>query len=111
MASGSEVPLILEAATKLADLGIASRVVSFPSWELFAAQDKTYRDSVLPPAIKARVAVEAGIAQGWERWVGDGGEVIAMARFGASAPAKVLFEEFGFTVANVIETVKRVLAR
>ena len=111
MASGSEVPLILEAAAKLTDLGIAARVVSFPSWELFATQDRAYRDSVLPPAIKARVAVEAGIAQGWERWVGHAGEIIAMTGFGASAPAKVLFEKFGFTVTNVIETAKRVLAR
>jgi transketolase len=109
MASGSEVALILEAAATLAETGVPSRVVSFPSWELFAAQDQAYRDSVLPPAIKARVAVEAGIAQGWERWVGDNGDTVCMTRFGASAPAKVLFEKFGFTAANVVEVAKRVL--
>jgi transketolase len=109
MASGSEVPLILEAAAKLAEAGVASRVVSFPSWELFAAQDKAYRDSVLPPSIKARVAVEAGVAQGWERWVGDEGETICMTHYGASAPAKLLFEKFGFTAANVVAAATRVL--
>lgn len=111
MASGSEVALVMEAGAKLAEGGIASRVVSFPSWELFAAQDKDYRDSVLPPAIKPRIAVEAGIALGWDRWVGEAGEIVAMTRFGASAPAKVLFEKFGFTAANIVETAKRALNR
>ncbi|OGO48550.1 MAG: transketolase [Chloroflexi bacterium RBG_16_64_43] len=111
MASGSEVALVLEAGAKLAEAGIASRVVSFPSWELFAAQDEAYRASVLAPSIRPRVAVEAGVAQGWDRWVGEAGEVIAMNRFGASAPAKVLFEQFGFTLVNVVEASMRVLKR
>jgi transketolase len=111
MASGSEVALVLEAGAKLAEAGIASRVVSFPSWELFAAQDKDYHASVLPPSIKPRIAVEAGVAQGWDRWVGEAGEIVAMTRFGASAPAKVLFEKFGFTAAHVVETSMRVLER
>ncbi len=109
MASGSEVALVLEAGARLAEAGIASRVVSFPSWELFSAQGKDYRNSVLPPQLKARVAVEAGVAQGWERWVGESGEILAMARFGASAPAKILFDKFGFTVTNIVEMAKRAL--
>ncbi len=102
MASGSEVSLIVEAGLRLAAEGVNVRLVSFPSWELFAAQDEEYRQAVLPPSVRARLAVEAGVAQGWERWVGDGGAVIAMDRFGASAPAKVLLEKFGFSVENVI---------
>ena len=78
------------------------RLVSFPSWELFSAQSQEYRDAVLPPQVTARLAVEAGIAQGWERWVGDGGAIISIEHFGASAPAKVIFTQIGFTVENVI---------
>jgi len=109
MASGSEVNLIVEAGLRLAAEAINVRLVSFPSWELFAAQEKAYRDEVLPPDVRARLAVEAGIAQGWERWVGDGGAVISMERFGASAPAKVLLEKFGFSVDNVIAKVKELI--
>lgn len=111
MASGSEVSLILTAADKLASEGVCVRVVSFPSWELFAMQDQTYRDSVLPPETKARLAVEAGVAQGWERWVGDHGTTISIQGFGASAPQKVLFEKYGFTVENVIDHAKKLLGR
>jgi transketolase len=103
MASGSEVSLTTEAGLRLAAEGINVRLISFPSWELFSAQGTEYRDKVLPPDVKARIAVEAGVAQGWERWVGDQGVVISMDRFGASAPARILFEKFGFTVEVVIE--------
>ena len=100
--SGSEVSLILGAQQKLADQGIAVRAVSMPSWELFDAQPQEYRNEVLPPSIRARLAVEAGIAQGWHKYIGDNGDVISLERFGASAPAKVVFEKFGYTVDNVV---------
>ncbi len=111
MATGTEVDLALKAGLKLAEEGIAARVVSFPSWELFEAQDASYRDSVLPSEIKLRVAIEAGISQGWERWVGDKGRIVALDRYGASAPAKVLMEKFGFTVENVIAQVHDLLKK
>lgn len=111
MASGSEVGLIFDAGAKLAAEGINVRLVSFPSWELFKAQDKAYQEQVLPANIKARVAVEAGITMGWERFVGDAGEVIGIDHYGASAPANILFKEFGFTTENVIQTAKRVLSK
>lgn len=103
MASGSEVTLILEAAQKLADEGKGVRVVSFPSWELFEKQDEAYRESVLPKSITRRLAVEAGATLGWERYAAS---VIGIDRFGASAPAKVIFEKLGFTVENVVERAK-----
>jgi transketolase len=103
MASGSEVQLIIEAGARLAAEGVNLRLVSFPSWELFAEQEQAYRQRVLPAGVRARLAVEAGVAQGWERWVGDYGEVISLERFGASAPCEVLFERFGFTVENVVD--------
>ncbi len=99
MASGSEVGLILEAAKKLADEGKSARVVSFPSWELFEKQDALYRESVLPKTIQKRLAVEAGSPLGWERYAKS---VIGINRFGASAPAKTIFEKFGFTVENIV---------
>ena len=103
MASGSEVDLILRAAANMAAEGINLRVVSFPSWELFERQDEAYRDQVLPPGIKKRLAVEAGVTQGWERWVGDSGRVIGIDHFGASAPGSTLMQEFGFSTGHVIE--------
>jgi transketolase len=103
MASGSEVSLIVDAGEKLVDQGKNVRLISFPSWELFEIQDQAYKDSVLPPEITARLAVEAGVAQGWKRWVGDRGKVISIEKFGASAPVAKLFEEYGFTVENVFE--------
>jgi transketolase len=109
MASGSEVSIIADAGRRLASEGVCVRVVSFPSWELFAMQDQAYRDSVLPPETKARLAVEAGVAQGWERWVGDYGTTISIQGFGASAPHKVMFEKYGFTVENVIDHAKKLL--
>jgi len=102
MASGSEVSLIVEAGLRLAAEGVNVRLVSFPSWELFSAQPQEYRDAVLLPQVTARLAVEAGIAQGWERWVGSHGDIISIEHFGVSAPAKVIFAQVGFTVENVI---------
>jgi len=103
MASGSEVDLIVKAGERLAPEGINLRLVSFPSWELFIKQDQTYQDSVFPPTIKNRLAIEAGTTLGWHRWVGDQGVVIGIDRFGASAPGEVVMAEYGLTVANVIE--------
>ena len=103
MASGSEVGLIVEAGQQLAAQAVNVRLVSFPSWELFTAQDQEYRQSILPGTVKARLAVEAGVSMGWERWVGDQGAVIAIDRFGASAPGETVFQELGFTVEHVVE--------
>lgn len=103
MASGSEVGLILEAAQKLADEGKGVRVVSFPSWELFEKQDEAYRESVLPKNIQKRLAVEAGAGIGWERYAQS---VVSIERYGASAPAKVIFEKLGFTAENVAAKAK-----
>ena len=111
MASGSEVSLITEAGARLASEGINVRLVSFPSWELFAEQDQDYRNLVLPPQVKNRLSVEAGVAQGWERWVGDHGDSISIQRFGASAPYKVIFEHFGLTVDNVIIRARQIISK
>ncbi|MGD0878176.1 MAG: transketolase [Anaerolineales bacterium] len=102
MASGSEVGLIVSAGKQLAAQSVKVRLVSFPSWELFAAQSLAYRDSVLPGTIRARLAVEAGVTMGWERWVGDKGAVLGLYRFGASAPAETVYRELGLTVANIV---------
>ena len=103
IATGSEVQLCNEAAHLLEADGIATRVVSMPCVERFAAQDQSYRDLILPPACRARLAVEAASPLGWDRWVGDAGAVMGMTTFGASAPAPHLFEHFGFTPARVAE--------
>jgi transketolase len=108
--TGSEVQLALAAAEWLAADGIGARVVSMPSWERFAALPQADRDAVLPPRVRARVAVEAGAAFGWERWVGDHGRVVGLDRFGASAPAEVLFEELGITAATVAAAARASLA-
>ena len=109
LATGSEVEVALGAQKLLAEEGIAARVVSMPSWELFEAQPRAYRDSVLPPEITARVAVEAATPLGWDRYVGPEGAVIGMTRFGASAPYQVLAREFGFTAENVAAQAKACL--
>jgi transketolase len=96
IASGSEVSLVVEAHEKLSAEGIPSRVVSMPSREIFDEQTQEYRDSVLPPSVKARVAVEQASTFGWERYVGSAGRVIGMTTFGASAPLKALQRKFGF---------------
>ena len=101
IASGSEVGLVVAARQKLQDQGVMARVVSMPSWELFDAQSKNYRQEVLLPSIHARLAVEAGASQGWHRYVGDRGDVLGVDRFGASAPGDVVMREYGFTVENV----------
>ncbi len=108
--SGSEVHLLVEAADRLAAENVAVRVVSFPSWELFEAQPEEYRHTVLPPKVTARLAVEAASPFGWERYVGPRGKAYGMTRFGASAPAKVLAREFGFTVEHVVELAREVVA-
>ncbi len=109
MASGSEVQIIIAAALELEKLGIATRLVSFPSWELFNAQPHEYREQVLPPQIPLRIAVEAGVAQGWERWVGDRGRILAMDRYGASAPFKAIYDQYGLTSARVLELANELL--
>jgi transketolase len=103
LASGTEVALAIEAAEALQGRNLSVRVVSMPSWRLFDIQPEAYRHQVLPPDVWARVAIEAGVPQGWHRYVGDRGEIIGMTRFGASAPSKTLYEKFGFTVEKVVE--------
>jgi transketolase len=111
IASGSEVGLIVAAAERLQGEGIAVRCVSMPSWELFEAQPRAYRDEVLPPEVAARLAVELGVAQGWRRYTGDRGDMLGIERFGASAPAEVLLREYGFTVDNVVLRARQLLAQ
>jgi transketolase len=102
IATGSEVSIAVEAQAKLLSNGIRARVVSMPSWELFAQQTAEYRDSVIPSDIPARVSIEAGVSLGWHRWVGDHGVVIGLDRFGASAPGSVLAKQFGFTADSIV---------
>ena len=103
IASGSEVPIALKAAEMMIAKGYPTRVVSMPSWELFDAQPAEYRDQILPPAVTAKIAIEAGSPQGWHRFVGSAGRVVALDHFGASAPAQTLFEKFGLTAERVVE--------
>ena len=102
--TGSEVQIALDAQAMLAEKGVAARVVSMPSWELFAEQSAEYREQVFPSAIKARVAIEAGVTLGWERYVGDAGKVIGLDHYGASAPYKTVYEQFGLTATAVANT-------
>ncbi|TLY49896.1 MAG: transketolase, partial [Gemmatimonadetes bacterium] len=102
IATGSEVELALGAYERLAAERIAARVVSMPSMELFARQPLEYRDAVLPPAVTARLAIEAASPQPWYRWVGETGAVLGIERFGASAPYQRIYQEFGLTVDNVV---------
>ena len=111
LASGSEVGLITAAADVLDREGIKVRCVSMPSWDLFDTQPPAYRNAVLPPAVTKRLAVEAGATLGWERYVGPAGDVIGIDHFGASAPAKVLLKEFGFSTDNVVARARKLLAR
>ncbi len=111
IASGSEVELCVGAKAALAEEGIKARVVSMPCMEDFEKQGKRYKESVIPSAVKARVCVEAGSSYSWYRYAGDKGEIVAMDTFGASAPAPLLFEKFGFTVQNVVEKAKKSLAK
>ncbi|HEX7332268.1 MAG TPA: transketolase [Pyrinomonadaceae bacterium] len=109
IATGSEVSLTLEAREKLQGEGVPTRVVSLPCWELFDEQSQEYRDEVLPPAVGARLAVEAGVRQGWDRFVGPKGDVICLDRFGASAPGDVALKELGFNVDNVVKHARALL--
>jgi transketolase len=109
IATGSEISLALEAREKLQEEGIATRVVSMPCWELFEDQPETYRDQVIPPSIPARLAIEAGVRQGWDRYVGAKGDVICLDRFGASAPGDVALRELGFNVDNIRKRAKSLL--
>ncbi len=112
IATGSEVALALEAGRKLAaDNGNGVRVVSMPCWEVFEQQPESYREEVLPQDVPARLSVEAGVAQGWERWVGDQGDSLALDRFGASAPGATVMAELGYTVDNVVARATAVLER
>jgi transketolase len=107
--TGSELQLAYRAAEALEGDGIPAQVVSLPCWELFERQEAAYREGVLPPSVRARVAVEAGVGLGWERWVGDDGAIVGLDHFGASAPAGTIFERFGFTVDRVVAVARGVL--
>jgi transketolase len=111
IATGSEVSVALEARHLLESQGVSTRVVSMPCVEWFEEQEQSYRDAVLPPGITARVSIEAGIAQGWHRYVGDRGSSVSIEHFGASADYKTLFKEFGITAENVVATAQRVLGQ
>ena len=110
IATGSEVSIALEAHNQLTREGVASRVVSIPCWDLFEAQPQSYKDTVLPPGVKARVSVEAGSKLGWERYVGLDGAIIGLNRFGASAPGEIVMRELGFTPEHIVKVAKSILA-
>jgi len=107
--TGSEVQLAVGAYEQLVKEGVKARVVSMPSWELFEQQSKEYRTSVFPPTVKKRIAIEALVTMGWEKYVGDNGRIIGMHSFGTSAPVDVIFKHFGFTVEHVVKTAKEIL--
>ena len=111
IATGSEVAVVIDAHEALASQGIRSRVVSMPSWDLFEHQPRSYRDSVLPPSVTARIAVEQGSVLGWDRYVGAAGQVIGMKTFGASAPLKELQRKFGFEPERIVSAAKEMLGR
>jgi transketolase len=111
MASGSEVQLVLAAHERLAAEGVRSRVVNMASFRLFERQDAAYRQSVLPASCRCRLAVEAAVSFGWDRWIGDAGEIIGLDHFGTSAPAGTIFERFGFTAENVYQRAKALVGR
>lgn len=110
IATGSEVQLVLEAQQELQKESIDARVVSMPSWEMFRMQDQEYKDQVLPPEIKVRLAVEAASPQGWYEWVGDQGEVIGISKFGTSAPYEEIYQHYGLTVNDIVKTVKTMVS-
>jgi transketolase len=111
IATGSEVSLALEAEALLAGKGVRARVVSLPSWDIFAKQSQQYRDAILPPSVRARVAIEAAASLGWERFVGLEGRMVCLDRFGASAPESVVFKELGFTPEHVAQVALETLGR
>jgi transketolase len=110
IATGSEVSLAVEAQKALAAEGIHVRVINMPSWELFGAQSQSYKDSVILPNVKARLAIEMAHPMGWERFVGDQGSILGIDHFGASAPGDRIMQEFGYTVDNVVARVKALLS-
>jgi transketolase len=109
IATGSEVALAMDSATVLRKAGRKIRVVSMPSSDVFDAQDESYRESVLPQAVSCRIAIEAGVSDGWRKYVGLDGAVIGLDRFGESAPAEAAFEYFGFTVENIVNQVNAII--
>jgi transketolase len=109
--TGSELSLVVGAKEKLTEKNIRARVVAMPSWELFDQQPQAYRETVLPNTVRARLAVEAALPLGWHRYVGDGGDIIGVERFGASAPGNVVMEKFGFTVNHVVERAAALLGK
>ena len=109
MASGSEVSLILEAGKTISAKGYGVRVVSFPSWELFEKTGKEYQETILLPKVQKRLAVELGVSQGWEKWVGCEGEILGIDHYGASAPYQIILEKFGFTVENIVKIAEKLL--
>jgi transketolase len=111
IATGSEIHLALEAYEKLRAEGIRARIVNMPSWELFEQQPEDYRYEILSPDIKARISIEAGSTHGWHKYVGLEGETIGIDRFGASAPGKILLQKFGFTLENLLNRVRTLLAK
>jgi transketolase len=111
MATGSEVQLAVEAHAALAAEGVKAQVVSMPCWELFEKQDSSYKDRVLPPAVKARVGVEAGVESGWWKYLGTDGEFVGMSTFGASGTFKDCFKNFGFTAEAVVTAAKKSMAK
>jgi transketolase len=111
LATGSEVPIAVAARERLEAEGTPTRVVSMPCWEWFAEQDQAYRQAVLPPAVRARVSIEAGSPMGWREWVGEAGEILGLDHFGASAPYTTLYEQFGLTPDRVVAAAHASLAR
>jgi transketolase len=110
MASGSEVDLALQSAEAMERQGVKTRVVSFPSWEIFEMQSETYKESVLLKSIKARVSIEAGVSQGWDKYIGlDGVSIAIDGKYGSSAPQNIVFEKYGFNVKNILEKVRKIL--
>ena len=110
VATGSEVSIALEAADALENDGASVRVVSMPCWELFAQQDERYQQEVLPRGVAAKVVIEAGVRQGWDRWVGNDAAFVTVDQFGASAPYGVLFEKYGISVERVVAEAQRLLS-
>jgi transketolase len=111
IASGSEVALAVQARQQLAHHDVRARVVSMPSWELFERQSPAYREAVLPPAVRKRLVIEAGVPQGWHYYVGPEGDIIGLTRFGASAPGSVALENLGLNVANAVARALKLLKR
>ena len=109
LGSGSEVHIAHAAYKTLTEQGVKARVVSLPCWELFEAQPQDYRDAVLPPSVTARVSIEAGVTLGWQKWIGTTGVAIGVDKFGASAPYKKIYEEYGLTPDAVVAAAKRVM--